>query len=145
MLLSAPRFDGRYPPMTIPPGFETWTDHDGIVRQTPTIRQRLKFVISGHRALRAFVFRRDRFTCVACGAHPRKVPPPTYDGRTTVSLPGPKWCLVMDHVISRQNGGIHHPSNLQTMCSSCNTQKIGLVDARHPVAVARQRRALRRR
>lgn len=116
-----------FPPMVIPPGLETWTDQGGKVWKTPRSKTRLKFTRNvGHRALRAFVFVRDRFTCVECGAKPARVPK-RYDGGASVSLPG-RSCLVMDHVLSRRNGGIHHPSNLRTVCYLCNTKKIGLVD-----------------
>lgn len=107
----------------------TWTDGLGKQRKAPTLSGRLKFKIPLHRALRAFVFARDGFTCQACGARPATLPT-DYDGRNAVSLDGPKNCLVMDHVTSRRNGGAHHPSNLQTMCEPCNAAKAGLVDAK---------------
>ena len=45
------------------------------------------------------------------------------------------WCgsdkdLVADHIVSRKNGGEHHPNNLQAMCQSCNSKKSGLVDSK---------------
>jgi 5-methylcytosine-specific restriction endonuclease McrA len=116
-----------YPPMVIPAGLETWTDHAGQVWRTPRTISRLKFSKnSTHRALRAFVFVRDGFTCQECGAKPGR-PPKGYDGSTGVSLPG-RTCLVMDHIVSRRNGEIHHPTNLRTVCYPCNTRKIGLSD-----------------
>ena len=51
-------------------------------------------------------------------------------------------CLVIDHVVSRLNGGTHHPDNLQTLCDSCNSAKVGLVDSRHPAAIERKRKRL---
>lgn len=105
-----------------------WIDHHGVTRRAPTIRGRLKFYIPLHAALRAFVFTRDGFRCRHCGVTPIVVPA-AYDGRETVGTPIGH-CLVMDHVVSRRNGGEHHPDNLQTLCDSCNARKAGLVDAR---------------
>jgi 5-methylcytosine-specific restriction endonuclease McrA len=87
----------------------TWTDDVGTVRRTPTIRGRLKCgKILSHAALRDFILRRDR-SCRWCGSQER---------------------MVADHIISRRNGGAHHPANLQALCESCNAAKVGLVDAR---------------
>lgn len=87
-----------------------WTDDDGTVRQVPRILGRLKCgACSGHAALRAFVIRRDGGRCKACGeSRPHE--------------------LVADHIVSRRNGGSHHPSNLQTLCHSCNSRKAATVD-----------------
>jgi 5-methylcytosine-specific restriction endonuclease McrA len=76
--------------------------------KVPTIRGRLKMRIPCHRALRDFVLWRDK-KCQRCGA--------TDD-------------LVADHIVSRRNGGSHHPLNLQALCQSCNSAKAGLVDAK---------------
>jgi 5-methylcytosine-specific restriction endonuclease McrA len=38
--------------------------------------------------------------------------------------------LVADHVISRRNGGSHHPDNMQCLCNSCNSRKANLIDAK---------------
>ncbi len=108
---------------------ETWTDHNGKVWRTPTILGRLKFRIPCHAALRAFVFWRDGYACVQCHAKVESVPN-SYDGRNTLGVPGEKIYLVMDHKVSRRNGGEHHPDNLQTMCGSCNAAKAGLVDSK---------------
>jgi len=88
----------------------SWTDHDGHEWKTPMIRGRLKFRIPCHRALRAFVLRRDG-VCVECGASEN---------------------LVADHVISRRNGGAHHPENLVALCESCNATKANTIDRRGP-------------
>jgi 5-methylcytosine-specific restriction endonuclease McrA len=111
---------------------ETWTDHRGQVWKVPTILRRLKFKkIPCHAALRAFVFHRDGYRCRACGVLGGPVPL-NYDGRHAIGIPG--WeshrSLVMDHVLSRRNGGAHHPDNLVTLCDSCNAAKAALVDAR---------------
>ena len=95
---------------------EFWTDEHGRSWKTPTIIGRLKCgKIAGHRALREYVIRRDQW-CQWCGND--------YD-------------LVADHIVSRRNGGSHHPSNLQALCQSCNSKKAGLIDA--PAAAARKR------
>ena len=93
----------------------TWVDAAGRVRKAPTIRKRLKFRIPLHRDLREFVLSRDKMTCQICGAVGSD------DGSTPIRIE-------MDHIISRRNGGAHHPSNLQTLCQSCNARKAASVD-----------------
>lgn len=89
-----------------------WTDHHGEVRHVPQIKGRLKCgKVPGHAALREFVLHRDGYKCRHCGA-------------TDVLR------LVADHVVSRRNGGSHHPDNLQCLCHSCNSRKAGLIDAK---------------
>ena len=83
---------------------EFWTDHNGKSWKVPTILGRLKFRIPCHAALREFVFYRDAYRCVLCGC----------DDATQ---------LVADHILSRARGGQHHPSNLRTLCKSCNSTK----------------------
>lgn len=86
-----------------------WTDHHGRHWKVPQIRGRLKpGKIPSHAALRAFIVARDG-SCRWCGA--------------TVYL-------VADHIVSRRNGGTHHHNNLQALCSTCNSRKAGLVDAK---------------
>jgi hypothetical protein len=88
-----------------------WIDHDGTSRAVPKIKGRLKCgKCPGHAALRAFVIRRDGGKCVRCGSSSR---------------------LVADHILSRRNGGTHHPDNLQCLCESCNARKASVEDARH--------------
>ncbi len=90
---------------------ETWIDDAGIERLVPQIKGRLKCgKVPGHAALREFVIRRDGGKCAECGGDDR---------------------LVADHIISRRNGGSHHPSNLRCLCISCNARKAVLVDARY--------------
>lgn len=89
-----------------------WIDYSGEVRPVPQIKGRLKCGrIPGHAALREFVLRRDGYMCRHCGS------------TDTVRL-------VADHIISRRNGGSHHPDNLQCLCHSCNSRKAGLIDAK---------------
>lgn len=88
----------------------TWTDQFGVVRPVPTIRGRLKCgKCPGHRALREFVIWRSGGRCCQCGADDD---------------------LIADHILSRRNGGSHHPDNLQCLCQPCNGRKAGLVDAK---------------
>lgn len=87
---------------------EYWTDLNGRVWQVPQIIGRLKpGKCPGHAALRAYVIARDGSKCKTCGA--------TKD-------------LLADHILSRRNGGSHHPKNLQCLCQSCNARKASLVD-----------------
>lgn len=85
-----------------------WTDHQGHQWKVPTIRGRLKMRIPCHRALRTFVIHRDK-VCAWCGASTN---------------------LIADHIVSRRNGGLHHPDNMQALCQSCNSRKSGLIDAK---------------
>ena len=85
----------------------TWVDFNGKTWRTPRILHRLKSRIPSHAALRDHVIARD-VVCRGCGSTGR---------------------LVADHIISRRNGGAHHPDNMQALCNSCNARKTGLVDA----------------
>lgn len=55
--------------------------------------------------LRAYILHRDGFRCVYCGAAPAR------------------FNLHLDHVVPRARGGITHPANLVTACSTCNLRK----------------------
>ncbi len=84
-----------------------WIDHEGRTWRVPNVRDRLRpHQIKGHAALRAFVFCRDGGRCVRCGS--------------SEELP--------DHIVSRRNGGSHHPSNLQCLCKRCNDRKSNYED-----------------
>lgn len=87
-----------------------WTDHTGKRWIEPQILGRLKMRIPAHAALRAFVIHRDGYRCVRCGSESN---------------------LIADHIVSRRNGGRHHPSNMQCLCSSCNASKSNKEDRRH--------------
>lgn len=89
---------------------ELWTDQHGKKWKVPEILGRLKCgKIPCHRALREFVIWRDGGVCKICGVAP---------------------AVVADHIISRRNGGSHHPDNLQAACDSCNARKASTVDAK---------------
>ena len=53
-------------------------------------------------ALRWEIWERDNFTCQKCGSRQR---------------------LSIDHKMPRSKGGNNRPSNLQTLCRSCNSAK----------------------
>lgn len=89
-----------------------WTDHYGKRWKTPQIIGRLKpGKCPGHAALRAFVIHRAGNKCQQCGCDEPLL-------------------LVADHIVSRRNGGSHHPDNLQCLCNSCNARKASLVDSK---------------
>jgi len=67
-----------------------------------------------HIALRDYVLSDWEYTCICCGICPG---PSAWHG-----------VLVIDHIISIDNGGSNHPMNLQPLCRSCNSSKAGLVD-----------------
>jgi 5-methylcytosine-specific restriction endonuclease McrA len=86
-----------------------WTDHLGREWAEPQIKGRLKMRIPSHRALREFVVARAGGKCQTCGTD----------------------CdLIADHILSRRNGGRHHPDNMQCLCQSCNSRKVGEVDVK---------------
>lgn len=86
---------------------QIWTDHLGYRWIVPQIKGRLKCgKIPSHQALREYIIKRDG-SCCWCGT--------TKD-------------LIADHIISRRNGGSHHPDNLQALCQSCNTEKSNRID-----------------
>lgn len=86
-----------------------WLDSDGTKRRVPQIKGRLKMSCPTHKKLREFVIRRDGGKCKKCSSAE---------------------CLVADHIISRRNGGSHHPNNLQCLCTPCNAAKASTVDRR---------------
>lgn len=91
-----------------------WVDHAGKSWRVPVIKDRLRVhQIAGHAALKAHVLCRDGGRCRQCGSSEE---------------------LVLDHVVSRRNGGSHHPDNLQTLCKPCNDAKSNYQDrGREPV------------
>lgn len=109
----------------------TWQDEHGRWWSTPTAPARLKWRHPLHFRLRAFVFRRDGFRCQECGRGPSRPPLTRYTGRRCVVITyAPLRVLLVDHIVSLKNGGSNHPINLRACCDRCNTQKVGLVDAK---------------
>ena len=91
-----------------------WIDYSGKEWKVPTIKGRLKpGKCPGHAALREHVIERDGRKCRECGKGESEV-----------------FCLVADHIVSRKNGGTHHPNNMQCLCNSCNSRKAGLIDSK---------------
>lgn len=91
-------------------GPKFWTDHKGRTWKVPQIKGRLKHgKCPGHAALREFVIHRDGEKCRRCAS--------TVD-------------LIADHIVSRRNGGSHHPDNLQCLCQPCNARKASKEDAK---------------
>lgn len=99
-----------------------WRDNEGRRWRVPNGKHRLRpHQIPGHAALRSFVFLRDGFACVRCGAKPSR-----------------EIAIVLDHIVSRRNGGTHHPDNLQTLCVRCNASKVTHEDKSRGVPALRQ-------
>jgi 5-methylcytosine-specific restriction endonuclease McrA len=89
-----------------------WIDDEGNSRPVPQIKGRLKHgKCPSHLAVREYVLNRDNRTCRECGATEA-------DGAL----------LVADHILSRRNGGTHHPDNMQCLCDPCNARKAGTID-----------------
>ncbi len=105
-----------------------WTDENGTKHICPGRGKRLRPTERReHAKLRAFVFRRDNFRCVGCGAESRNEIPANYDGRDGICVyPAGSdrlRFLYIDHIKPRNQGGSNHPSNLQALCGSCNASK----------------------
>lgn len=111
-----------------------WSDHLGRVWKVPA-PGRLRLRYPAHQALQAFIFQRDGFRCLHCGAVAREIPAdfgavePIWTTRTYRRRPYGAVPLVVDHRLSIRNGGTNHPDNLQSLCDCCNSAKAGLVDA----------------
>lgn len=86
-----------------------WIDDLGRRWRESRAKGRLRMRVPSHRALREFVIRRDGGKCRECRGTDR---------------------LVADHIVSRRNGGRHHPDNMQCLCDSCNSRKAGLIDSK---------------
>ena len=105
-----------------------WWDASGKQWRTPAIKGRLKFKGPGYRALREFVLSRDGYACQYCGL---QFPEDTSVVVERIGyLQERVYRLVADHVISRENGGAHHPLNLVAACEGCNSKKAATVDSR---------------
>lgn len=107
----------------------TWKDDRGREWPTPWPGQTLRyFKNTTHAALRAYVCRRDRFTCRRCKEKALDIPD-GYDGRDLLMMrrmSGKRVILgymVLDHILPQKQGGASHPSNLQLLCDGCNSSK----------------------
>jgi 5-methylcytosine-specific restriction endonuclease McrA len=105
-----------------------WWDLANVFRSVIPVGTQLLFKIPERAALRALVLTINSFTCQGCDAQVQN-PPVGYDGRETLFLPNGQ-PLVLDHVLSRANGGTNHPDNLQPLCGGCNTRKASSLDKR---------------
>lgn len=74
---------------------------NAIERTYETRRKRANAAIS-ELSLRRLIFQRDGSKCKICGSAEK---------------------LCVDHIISVKNHGDNRPSNLQTLCKSCNSKK----------------------
>ena len=99
-----------------------WTDWAGQRWRTLRCIGRIKYRTLGAHALRRYVHQRDLFACQHCST--KAIVPTDWDGSSALACDNGAWCLVLDHIISRRNGGSHHPDNLQTLCDSCNARKV---------------------
>ena len=93
------------------PFSDFWIHAQGKRWKTPQNLVYLKMKIPSYRAFREFIIQCDD-ACVWCGVAEN---------------------FVADHIVSRRNGGIHHSSNLQTLCAPCNARKAELVDAKRGI------------
>lgn len=92
-----------------------WTDENGVITRMSTCLHWMPHKNLLQQQARAFIHRRDNFTCQKCGGS--ETPLPDYRGEAAVGF------LQTDHVIPLSRGGGHHPDNLQVLCATCNTQK----------------------
>lgn len=69
---------------------------------------------------RAFIFKRDNFTCKICNIKGYNIPS-EYDGKRTIAHVN--MCLVLDHIIPYSKGGLCEIDNFQTLCNKCNSIK----------------------
>lgn len=96
----------------------TWVDKLGNERKTPLAIKRPPKMYPVYVALEEYVLGRDGYSCCGCGKH-RRIDQ-DHDPDHVI--------LLLDHIISLRNGGSWHPSNLQSLCESCNAAKSTYVD-----------------
>jgi 5-methylcytosine-specific restriction endonuclease McrA len=81
-----------------------------ILTSAPPAKEGIVFDRPISAKLRAEVLDRNGFTCQMCGLTPGDIDPAT----------GRKVRLHIGHIIDRSLGGNIEPSNLRTLCSTCN-------------------------
>jgi 5-methylcytosine-specific restriction protein A len=79
-------------------------NYNYVNSQPKNVRRREAQRVLAKKNIRDWVFRRDGYACLWCGATQK---------------------LAIDHINPIKNGGTDHLSNLQTLCKSCNSKKSG--------------------
>lgn len=79
----------------------------------------MKSGVSG--ALRREIFRRDNYACQGCGLVGAEKRNPR--GSFTYPTSLDRVYLSIDHIVARSRGGLHEPSNLRVLCTTCNSIK----------------------
>ena len=78
------------------------TDALDAIEQTYIIRRKKANVAISSLSLRRLIFQRDGLKCKNCGSNEK---------------------LCIDHIVPVKRHGDNRPSNLQTLCKSCNSKK----------------------
>jgi 5-methylcytosine-specific restriction endonuclease McrA len=104
----------------------SWVDFQGVRWPLITSKRRLRFKNPAHAALRRHVHHRDGFQCVRCGL--QAIAQANYCGRDALRTNriknGFAELLVIDHIVTLKAGGLNRVENLQTLCETCNLQKM---------------------
>lgn len=101
-----------------------------IGKKTPLMCWKRK----SHAQMYLYIAERDNYSCVRCGAKSINFSLQIIiDGSKPFRCKRPNGMdsfLVLDHIISRRNGGTNDPDNLQLLCDSCNSKKATAEDAK---------------